>query len=59
VELAALADLVQWVDTGVAPAGGDATVAGSAPAPVLPFGGGAPPPASARRPMRCAASNDR
>jgi pimeloyl-ACP methyl ester carboxylesterase len=38
-EFTALADLLEWVDTGVRPAGGDATIAGSAPIPVrLPPG---------------------
>jgi pimeloyl-ACP methyl ester carboxylesterase len=37
-ELAALADLVEWVDTRVRPAGGDATVSGSPPLPVLRSG---------------------
>jgi pimeloyl-ACP methyl ester carboxylesterase len=30
-ELAALADLLRWVDTGMAPAGGDATIVGATP----------------------------
>jgi pimeloyl-ACP methyl ester carboxylesterase len=34
-ELTALADLLGWVGTGIRPAGGDATVSGSTPLPVL------------------------
>jgi pimeloyl-ACP methyl ester carboxylesterase len=37
-ELAALADLLEWVETGIRPAGGDATVSGSPPLPVLRSG---------------------
>jgi pimeloyl-ACP methyl ester carboxylesterase len=46
-ELAALADLLEWVDTGIRPAGGDATVSGSTPIPVRL------PPGDALRSRRC------
>lgn len=48
-ELQALADLLQWVDTGVPPAGGDATVDDVAPAPSF----GSLPPRDTPRSDRC------
>jgi hypothetical protein len=46
-ELAALADLREWVGTCIRPAGGDATVSGSTPLPVLL------PPGDPTRPTGC------
>jgi pimeloyl-ACP methyl ester carboxylesterase len=37
-ELASLADLLQWVDSGIRPAGGDATFSEPSPAPAPSFG---------------------